>query len=194
MRGDGSISEDSLGCLEYCDLGIKWSFAGGSGFDGREGTAFPETWRRKSLSIAPMLDVVECDHLLMFRLGERPRSWAVTEREGAAAASSVEMYRLIDSELVGLAWEADFLCPIFAPSCLTVETDEDVEFERESLRFTAGERVEWLMVVVRLRPVNYGSSTVRSVEGMCLAPAMASQFNQDKYSSVARKAPACVLA
>lgn len=131
---------------------MMWFFAGGSGLVGRAGAALPETCRRKSLSIAPMLEVVECDHRLMFRFGDRPLSGAAAGpgRGGTAAASSLEMYWLMESELAGLACEADFLWPIFAPRCFTVETDEVVEFDRDSLRLTAGGRVEWLMFVVVL--------------------------------------------
>lgn len=45
---------------------------------------------------------------------------------------------MIESELVGLVVDRDALCPIFAPMYLTVATEDDVEFERESLLFAAG--------------------------------------------------------
>lgn len=47
----------------------------------------------------------------------------------------------MESELVGLALEMDFLCPIFEPRCFTVFTEEEVEFERESLRLAVGARL-----------------------------------------------------
>jgi len=119
---------------------------------GCESPALPETCRRKSLSMTPILEVVECDHLLIFRLGERPRSGAVSRKEGLVVASMVEMYWFMESELVGLACEVDFLCPIFAPNCLTVETEEVVEFDEDSRRLTAGGRAEWLIFVAGLKP------------------------------------------
>lgn len=98
--------------------------------------------------MAPLLEVVECDHRLMFRLGERPGSSAEAGSEGAEpeVASRMAMYSLIESELVGLVCERDFLWPNFAPRCLTVEAEEEVvEFDRDSLRLTAGGRVGWLI-------------------------------------------------
>jgi len=76
----------------------------------------------------------------------------------------------MDSELVGLACEADFLCPSFEPRCLTVATDEEVELERESLRLTAGGRPEWLIFEAgeTRSSLNYDSSDVRSDGGMSL--------------------------
>ena len=47
----------------------------------------------------------------------------------------------MESELVGLALEMDFLCPILEPRCFTVFTEDEVEFERESLRLADGVRL-----------------------------------------------------
>lgn len=110
----------------------------------------PFNWRRTSVSIAPALDEVECDHRLMFRFGERPRTVDPCGFTfSCVTASKVEKWRPIESELVGLALEIDFLCPILEPICFTVATEEEVELDRDSLRLTVGGRVGTFIVAVK---------------------------------------------
>lgn len=65
----------------------------------------------------------------------------------SAAASSIEKCWLIESELVGLVVERDDLCPILAPIYLTVDPEEEVELERDSLLFTAGANAGTFIIV-----------------------------------------------
>ena len=51
----------------------------------------------------------------------------------------------MESELVGLMYDEDFRWLIFAPEYLTVVADDEVEFERDNLRFTAGGRIDALI-------------------------------------------------
>lgn len=55
---------------------------------------------------------------------------------------------MIESELVGLVAERDDLCPILEPIYLTVETEDEVELERDNLLFTTGASTGAFMVTL----------------------------------------------
>lgn len=65
----------------------------------------------------------------------------------AAAASRVEKCKLIESELVGLVVDLEDLCPILAPIYLTVDVEEEIEFERDSLLLAVGAGAGTFMIV-----------------------------------------------
>lgn len=139
-----------MGCrMEYCDFRLIVGFAGDSNLAALAAIEFGGTCRWTSFSTAPILEVVECDHLLMFLLGDRfvrLELLVFSTLDWSAAASRTEKCWLIESELVGLVFEYDDLCPILDPMCLIVETEDEVEFERESLLFTAGANTGTFMV------------------------------------------------